>query len=1230
MRLRALFCFLVLCVFTPALRADFHTSLVRAFVPDQAALTALQNAGVDLQETRGKVGDWLEFPIAAGSIERLTRAGIAVTVLQENMEQAYADAVRDLGPYNALGFGNGSMGGHYTYWEVAKQLDTMKLLYPDLITVRQVIGTTTKGRAIWAVKISDNPDLQEDEPEVLYTGLLHAREPAGMMSVIYSMWHLLTHYGTDPQATFLVNNRQLWFVPVANPDGYEYNRKFYPSGGGMHRKNCRNVDTTTSGSVYGTDLNRNFGTHEFWNSSYGGSSTDPTDDTYRGTLEWSEPETAALRNLSYAHAFRAVLNYHTYGDYLIYPWGCYPYETPDSLLFREYSADMTRFNGYLAGRSTQTVGYTVRGCSDDFFYGDTAKPKAFSWTPEVGTQFWALPQDILPIALENLGPNLYLASIAGSYVLPSGRTIADANANGFLERGETFTLTSTLRNKGQAAAEGVTAQLISTTSWITVPPNPVQLGTLASQASAPAEFEAAVAPNSPTGVPASLLLVIADLSGATVTDTIRLMIGTPSVSFVDSARTIANWTPQSPWGLSSTNHSAPTSFTDSPSGNYANSIDKSLTLTNGLSLAGASSATLSFWTRWDLESGYDFARVEVSTNNGSTWRSLRGIHTHLGSGNGTQTATDWGLDGTNTTWVAEEMDLSPFANRTIKLRFRLTSDVSVVGDGWYVDDIRVMAYSPNYDTALAVAPSSLSLSGITGTRLDREVTVYNHTGASVSLAVAETLIASAGAPGLRGGDRNAPDFTGVIRKLRTLQMPRPVAQVVPDGPASYTTAITDPSGDNLPGGVDLLEVLYQKRNTILGPVLDLQLRMVNPDSNLAGFVSLDTDQDFGTGLWPAPWGLGPRSRDLGAEFEVLVDLSGTIADSLGLGPLPVAAIFRTVDTSLVYLPIIPSISVDSVMTVTMTGIPFGGLGLNDPDQNLNIGAAFARLSLTAPFPDAAPNAGHGVVGTETGLGWIRESTREITIAAGDSAHVDVSVLAAAPAGVYSAQVKFLALGQPPLTLPIQMTVSGPGAATLTLSTTSLADTLMPGDSSALSVTLGNAGVTDLFWGILDSAATPWLSFAPPAGLLTPGGTTAVGMTLHAPLVPSGTTLSAHLVIVSNDLAHASVSFPVTLRVDDGTGVAVSGAVPTEYRLYQNYPNPFNPSTSIRFDVPREGPVLLAVYDLLGREVAVLASGKFAAGSHTVRWDAENRPSGVYLCRYSAGGRTGSTRMLLLK
>ena len=222
------------------------------------------------------IDDWYEH---YNNLPKLTEIQKAEFVNKSKMEM------------NVSGFGYGSMGGFYTLHEVIAELDSMKLLYPNLITSKVSIGNSIETRPMYMVKISDNPDINENEPEVLYTALHHAREPESMMQMIYFMYYLLENYYTDPSVQYLVNNRELFFIPVVNPDGYEYNRTTNPSGGGMWRKNRRN-----NGGSYGVDLNRNYGPYAYWNAPNGGSSTTPSSDTYRGTAPFSEPETNNIKN----------------------------------------------------------------------------------------------------------------------------------------------------------------------------------------------------------------------------------------------------------------------------------------------------------------------------------------------------------------------------------------------------------------------------------------------------------------------------------------------------------------------------------------------------------------------------------------------------------------------------------------------------------------------------------------------------------------------------------------------------------------------------------------------------------------------------------------------------------------------------------------------------------------------------------------------------------------------
>ncbi len=318
----------------------------------------------------------------------------------------------------------GSMAAYYTMQEVYNQLDSMAARYPHLVSNRTVLGPnmTHQGRQQYVVKISDNVHLDEsDEPNVLYTALMHAREPGGMMCVIFYMQWLLENYGIDPRATFVINNTQMYFVPVLNPDGYEINRISNPTGGGMWRKNARN-----NGSSTGVDLNRNW-PHE-WGYDDVGSSTNPASDVYRGPAPGSEPELMNLIAFANERNFRTALNYHSFGELLIYPWGYDVLITPDHSNFRRAAKAMTEQNFYRFGLAYQTVGYVANGVSDDWFYAEqTTKDKTFAFTPEVGILgFWPPPAQIIPIAQENALANLLIAFYATRY-----DALADASAEAF-------------------------------------------------------------------------------------------------------------------------------------------------------------------------------------------------------------------------------------------------------------------------------------------------------------------------------------------------------------------------------------------------------------------------------------------------------------------------------------------------------------------------------------------------------------------------------------------------------------------------------------------------------------------------------------------------------------------------------------------------------------------------------------------------------------------------------
>src|SRR5262249_42501197 len=149
------------------------------------------------------------------------------------------------------------------------------------------------------------------------------------------------------------------------------------------RKNLRDNDNSgTVNSVDGVDLNRNYGYK--WGIDDQGSSGLPSSGTYRGTSAFSEPETRAQRDIVVALGPKTGLSFHTYSDLLLNPWGYTIGASPDSSKFQEWTDDMTLGNGYEAGQSPRVL-YGVNGEFNDWAYGDVVlKPRAFTWTPEVG------------------------------------------------------------------------------------------------------------------------------------------------------------------------------------------------------------------------------------------------------------------------------------------------------------------------------------------------------------------------------------------------------------------------------------------------------------------------------------------------------------------------------------------------------------------------------------------------------------------------------------------------------------------------------------------------------------------------------------------------------------------------------------------------------------------------------------------------------------------------------
>ena len=196
-----------------------------------------------------------------------------------------------------------------------------------------------------------------------------------------------------------------------------------------------------------------------------------------------------------------------------------------------------------------------------------------------------------------------------------------------------------------------------------------------------------------------------------------------NVAMYDEANNITNWTSTGGWNITTTKYvSAPTSFTDSPSGSYLNNVTSSLRYNNQVALTDVLGAVLEFDTQWAIETDWDYGQIQLSTNNGTTWISLTGQYTNPGTGS-FQPSGEPLYDGTQSTWVHESIDISAYADQQITLRFYFRTDGSQTLDGWYVDNVKVSVYNGVIPVELvsfsgSIINNTINLNWITATELN--------------------------------------------------------------------------------------------------------------------------------------------------------------------------------------------------------------------------------------------------------------------------------------------------------------------------------------------------------------------------------------------------------------------------------------------------------------------------------------------------------------------------------
>jgi len=315
---------------------------------------------------------------------------------------------------NDLLQGNEDGIDHYTaYEELGQILKQYQHKYNNIMKLYDNLGSTYEDRIIWMLKISDNPkENEDDETEVLFVGAHHGNEAIGNEMALLIIKTLLEGYRNDPRITWLVDNHEIWIVPMPNPDGLTYT---LTQESWRKNRSPNYISEVTPGPLdpklvrtsYGTDLNRNYDYE--WGDPEGSSVLLQRSGTYAGSEPFSELETQALRDLTLAHNFSAYMDYHSGIELILYPWGFSPDPTPHNAIYERVGEKFSEMTGYEAIQGYEL--YQSNGDAVDWVYSAS---EALSFTIELSSPKMPDPTTIQPILDDHLEQPLYLTGISSS------------------------------------------------------------------------------------------------------------------------------------------------------------------------------------------------------------------------------------------------------------------------------------------------------------------------------------------------------------------------------------------------------------------------------------------------------------------------------------------------------------------------------------------------------------------------------------------------------------------------------------------------------------------------------------------------------------------------------------------------------------------------------------------------------------------------------------------------
>jgi|GEM_PF-2276291 len=447
--IRLLYC-IFFAVFICTGEEIYHRAMLHYTTPDEIE-EILHSPDITVLYTFDRFAKYLDVLVKPPFLEKIERAGVRCNAVCCGIGRKDYDALVSRGGY---------FGAYPTYSQVDSSLKHLASLYPAIFKLGTLPEKSFQGRDIYLVTISSDPNSDTKRPQALISGVVHADEPIGSIMSLHDMQYLCEKYTTDYEVQWLVNNRQIYFIPVTNPDRYVWNEK-YQTISSRKRKNMRIASGVTE-DAGGVDPNRNFPFR--WGYDNVGSSSSPSASNYRGTAALSEPETKGIVDFVAARKIRTWQNHHNAGDYLILPYGYlgagkYP---PEISIYYKMCEEQKKFYHYAKyGNSGDCYGsWILNGGAEDWGTADSAKYgktyKVYCIITEINPNpssywdYWDNKTKLMQRCDSLRGGDIYMVKCAGFYPVIKKITVVDTapgcNKDGVLNPGENVRLVAEITN----------------------------------------------------------------------------------------------------------------------------------------------------------------------------------------------------------------------------------------------------------------------------------------------------------------------------------------------------------------------------------------------------------------------------------------------------------------------------------------------------------------------------------------------------------------------------------------------------------------------------------------------------------------------------------------------------------------------------------------------------------------------------------------------------------------